>query len=645
MGAFLEGLLSWVQAHPAWAGLAVFLVALAESFVAVGLILPGTVLMFGIGALVGSGALDFTETVLWAFAGGVAGAGLSFWLGYHFRDRMRHWWPFSRHPELLARGEAFFRRHGGKSVFIGRFVGPIRPIVPAVAGMLGMAPGRFLVVNVASALLWAPAYLLPGVIFGTSLALASQVAARLALFLLLLVGTLWGALWLALRLYRWGAPRAGRLLWAVLAWFARHPRLRPWARVLEDGGGRAAQGLALWAAVLVLALLGLAWLPTWGMAWTPGVERLLTALATPWGDRWMAVLALPATAPALVLVALLPLLWWWHRGARRTARLWGAGVALVLPVAWLEQHGQVPVSAALFGVTVEWGLLTAFVAPGAGERWRPFLYGGWAMLVGVVGLARLYLGLDGLAAAVSGLTAGLAWVALVGIAQRLRREYPAQPQLLALSLLLLPLAWPALPEAQRAPPPPPLVVADEAWWTRLWVTLPAFRMDLGGEAEQPFTVQWGGALATLEGQLAEHGWRRAPPLDGRRLLASFQADPPLAELPVYPQLHEGFPEALVLVREDGRGGRWVLRLWATGLRLRQRGPVWQGYVARQRLSQPLGFLAVPRTEPGFDEPRAVLHASLKGLQWRWARREMRPPPGIAWDGRVLLVREGPEDER
>ncbi|MES9896122.1 MAG: VTT domain-containing protein, partial [Candidatus Thiodiazotropha endolucinida] len=93
--------------------------------------------------------------------------------------RLRGFWPFNRHPATLQRGITFFQRYGGKSVALGRFFGPVRAIIPLVAGMLGMPPLRFLAANILSALVWAPAYLLPGIVFGASLELASEVAFRL----------------------------------------------------------------------------------------------------------------------------------------------------------------------------------------------------------------------------------------------------------------------------------------------------------------------------------------------------------------------------------------------------------------------------------------------------------------------------------
>src|SRR3569832_3007646 len=140
-------------------------------------------MMFGIGALVAVGALELWSTLAWAAAGAIVGDGLTYCLGHHYKDRLRDKWPFRKYPALMRRGELFFERHGGKSELFGRFVGPVRPIIPVVAGKLGMPPARFLAVNVASAVTWAPAYTLPGVVFGASLSLASEVASRLAVLL------------------------------------------------------------------------------------------------------------------------------------------------------------------------------------------------------------------------------------------------------------------------------------------------------------------------------------------------------------------------------------------------------------------------------------------------------------------------------
>ena len=63
---------------------------------------------------------------------------------------------------MLTSGTRFFARHGGKSVFIGRFFGPLRAVIPLAAGVLQMPRGWFWFANIASALVWAPMLLFVG---------------------------------------------------------------------------------------------------------------------------------------------------------------------------------------------------------------------------------------------------------------------------------------------------------------------------------------------------------------------------------------------------------------------------------------------------------------------------------------------------
>jgi len=177
--SIIEPLLDWVARHEVFAGFVIFFVAAAESLAIVGILVPGIAFMLGIGALVGLQSLPLASTLLWAMAGAVAGDSLSYWLGRHFDKQLLAIWPLSRYPQLIPRGERFFKRHGGKSILFGRFVGPLRPIIPFVAGMMHMPPGRFLLFNIVSAILWAPAVILPGLVFGKSIHLASDVLVRL----------------------------------------------------------------------------------------------------------------------------------------------------------------------------------------------------------------------------------------------------------------------------------------------------------------------------------------------------------------------------------------------------------------------------------------------------------------------------------
>jgi undecaprenyl-diphosphatase len=159
-------LVDWISANPEWAGLVVFSMSLAESLAVVGVLIPGVVILFGAGVLIGSGVLDFWTLCAWAAAGAIIGDGLSYWLGHHFEYITERWRWFRLHPDHLQKGVRFFEKYGDLSVALGRFFGPIRAVVPLVAGLMRMPPRRFFIANVLSALVWAPAYLLPGMVLG-----------------------------------------------------------------------------------------------------------------------------------------------------------------------------------------------------------------------------------------------------------------------------------------------------------------------------------------------------------------------------------------------------------------------------------------------------------------------------------------------
>ena len=157
-----QPLLDFIKAHSDWAAVVMFVTAFGESFAFISLLVPGTTVLIAAGTLLSAGTLPYTSILIGAVLGAVLGDSVSYWLGRSFGGGIARVWPFSRHPDLLSRGILFFERHGGKSVFIGRFFGPIRAVIPLAAGIMLMPRGRFWVANVTSALVWAPMLLLVG---------------------------------------------------------------------------------------------------------------------------------------------------------------------------------------------------------------------------------------------------------------------------------------------------------------------------------------------------------------------------------------------------------------------------------------------------------------------------------------------------
>ena len=84
MGQWLDSLTGWLSANPQWLGLAIFLVACIECLAIAGIIVPGTVLLFAVAVLAGSGAFSLGETLLLGFLGGLLGDAVSYTLGKYF---------------------------------------------------------------------------------------------------------------------------------------------------------------------------------------------------------------------------------------------------------------------------------------------------------------------------------------------------------------------------------------------------------------------------------------------------------------------------------------------------------------------------------------------------------------------------------
>ncbi len=166
MDAWAQPLLDLIKAHSDWAAAVMFITAFGESFAFVSLLFPGTTVLIAAGTLLSGGTLPYASILVSAILGAVLGDSVSYWLGRRFGGGIARIWPFTRHRELLPRGIEFFERHGGKSVFIGRFFGPIRAVIPLAAGVMRMPRGRFWFANVTSALVWAPMLLFAGDLAG-----------------------------------------------------------------------------------------------------------------------------------------------------------------------------------------------------------------------------------------------------------------------------------------------------------------------------------------------------------------------------------------------------------------------------------------------------------------------------------------------
>ncbi|WP_375199152.1 bifunctional DedA family/phosphatase PAP2 family protein [Cupriavidus metallidurans] len=641
-----------------------------------GLVVPGAAVMVAAGALVALGALEFWPTLLAAVAGAIAGDGISYWLGHHYRDRLRSVWPFRSHAQWLSQGENFFQRHGAMSVLFGRFVGPVRPIVPVVAGMLGMPPAHFYVVNVLSAVAWAPAYLLPGMAFGASLALAGAVAARLAVLLVLLVASTWLMLWLVRWVFRLLAPRAGAVAQRILSWGAGHPRLnRLFGGVLDPARPEAGALLMISALLIASTWLFLGVLED-VITGDPlvradqGIYQIMQGLRTPWGDKVMVFVTELGDGVVIALVAAAVLAWLMWRRNWRTARYWVAAIAfgqIAATVVKLVLQRPRPLVGLYDGLStyafpsghatmtmVAYGFLAALIAGRLAWQRRWIVYAVAALLIGFIAASRLYLGAHWLSDVIGGLSLGLAWVCLLAIAYyRHPVSTPPPRGLPGVVLLAFALAggWHVTTQystdLQRYVPRQMTQRLDAAtWWQTDWRRLPVYRQDLEGEYEQPLNVQWAGTLTDLQRTLRAQGWRDPVSLDARTSLLWLAPGIKLEELPLLPQVQDGRHEVLRMtfpMPASQEGPReLVLRLWKSGVNLNSGGiQLWVGSVSFEKPGR-FALLTIPVGDQRYDEALSILARSIKTTGIEFAHR-IRKEDEIRtdWTGDVVLLMENP----
>lgn len=161
---FVDAIVAFVRANENLIVPAAFVVAFLESFAFLSILWPGTAILVGLSAVMAKSGIEID--ILWpaiaaAGVGGSVGYAISYWIGARYKDSIASVWPMSKDPQLLVRGEAFFKKWGALGVFLGHFFGPVRAIIPVVAGMYALPQWQFQLANITSAFIWAAGVIAP----------------------------------------------------------------------------------------------------------------------------------------------------------------------------------------------------------------------------------------------------------------------------------------------------------------------------------------------------------------------------------------------------------------------------------------------------------------------------------------------------
>ncbi|MEH6822284.1 MAG: bifunctional DedA family/phosphatase PAP2 family protein [Motiliproteus sp.] len=411
-------LLDWLGQNPRWITAAIAATAFVESLAMIGVIIPGVAILYAGAALSGSLGLSVWDCLLAAWVGAVAGDFLSFLLGRYAHQPALRCWPFRQHPDWLARGEEFIHKHGALSVVIGRFVGPLRPVLPFVAGMLQMPPQRFLLINIPAAVLWSPAYILPGYLFGHLERVGLEHAGRSGLINLLLLGLILLTLGGLYAFHRWLHPT--------------HPRHHKLARHLRLDAFRSPRTgeLPLGSALTLLSCAGLFALLSVSVALGNPLTPIDQALSGAFQhlrsvplEPWIVGLTLIGDNAHLALLSLALSVSLYRSHNRSAALYWlGAMVTVALLSSLIKIGFAIPrpdlvlqplqsfsfPSGHSSSATLFFTLLAAFIAQQQPYPRRWLVYSLAALPALGVGLSRLYLGVHWFSDVLGGILLGLA---------------------------------------------------------------------------------------------------------------------------------------------------------------------------------------------------------------------------------------------
>jgi len=147
--------------------LILFLIIFAETGFVFTPFLPGDSLLFAAGAFAALGSLHLTWILLLLFVAAVLGDAANYWIGHFFGQKIvdNPKIPFINQKHIDQTQE-FYKKHGGKTIFLARFVPIVRTFAPFVAGVGKMHYGKFIGYNIFGGFTWVFGFTLAGYFFG-----------------------------------------------------------------------------------------------------------------------------------------------------------------------------------------------------------------------------------------------------------------------------------------------------------------------------------------------------------------------------------------------------------------------------------------------------------------------------------------------
>lgn len=677
---FVDAVLHFISLHPHLSLLIVFLIAFIEALPILGTIFPGSVTMTAIGTLLGSGVLPAGTTISVAIFGAFIGDFLGYKLGMHYDGRLRNIWPFKTHPQWLNVGEEFFKKHGGKSIIIGRFIGPVRSTIPLIAGVMKVKLWVFLVAGFSSAILWAGLYILPGFLLGAlSLELPQGKAYQFLFVGIVIIFGAWFTFWSLQHFLKFIAKRTDHLIKIVWDRFSANPGLKH-IIVLISNKTHPADHLPLTRlllATLCFLLFGIVAINVATAGFLTDFNKplfhLLQSFHTPILTSFFSGITALGEGKFILAIALTLSLYLLIFKRSRTG--WYFLLIAFLSAGSVEffkillhnprptgltliDHGfSFPSGHTLLSTTIL-GFLAFTVAHQYKRAWYWMPYTATAIVLLLVAISRLFLGAHWLTDVVGSVLLGASILLVVIISYAHHQDQNAHlgkwwP---VISVCIVLLFWTAsiikdVKKTVNASQPvfQQVQTKVQEWWQNPDYYSPKYYLNRLGKPIAPFNLQWEGSLEEIKTFLEKKEWHELHhPITIRNLLKRLTNKNPEHHTPLLTPLYNNARPALVLFKHLPDTDTIVeLRLWQANVEFPNHSEtLWLGVVyyhlaAPKLLSNPNKNLFITYEEN--DALHEVTPAL--GTEWQWRIIHVQPTKhnksldNLKWTGNVLLVRK------
>lgn len=663
----------WIRHNPEWALLATFLTTFIESCAIIGMVVPSTITLTAIGMLIGAGTVPTVPIFIAAISGGILGDLLSFWIGYRYHNKIRNVWPINRFPKLIIKGEQFFQKHGGKGIFLSRFIGVMRPLMPLIAGIMRVKPKKFLIIESISGTLWAPIYMIPGIIAGAAAAhFAPAQAVRYGIILLIIIAAFWLCYWLTrlmirLAVTRWNGrfdqywlrlKQSNSLIFRLLYEHENPVTSRPltiftfftlflllticlllnviteahWLIAVNISINHFFQTLTnthlISAAILISALLGRYTV----ILVTACVVSVYLALRKDWHAIYYLLLSLVV---AVIAIAIL----------KHTILVLRPNVVISPPQSSSLPSGHVLISMTFYG-------FIAFLVAHNNKIWiKKTAYSLAAIATVLVALSRLYLNIHWLSDIVCSILIASCILMIMVLFYRCRErtKYYFSRHLLIIIILSQSIigTWQYLRNAKVLNhnfqlKPISGHINNEMWWRNESSMLPIYRHNRLGHRNQIINLQWQGDFNDIKSYLKSKGWQSAQRFGIKAITAQLMGKDITIISPL-PQTYRNELPVLVMVKHQSVKGTYlVLRLWRSGY-ASSGLPIFVGTIDYHLPLKHILWHKPTDCEQLFQSPLVMLEQDLTRQQIKILKNKptLRLPHNIcvAVDNRIIKVKD------